>query len=121
MFDTDCLVSTLLTHLYEYFAVLLGCSKFGKTSMPYAGDTSMYQVHKFMALDNAEVGWFIEQVGLAASSFGVSSSDVAAVGSALQSTFGYRCEPPASIPPSAPAQLQSICTEVSALVIDRMF
>ena len=76
----------------------------------------MYQVHKFMALDAAEVGYFIQQVGLSAASFGVSSSDVAAVGSALMGAFGYRCEPPASIPAFEPAKLQSICTEVSTAI-----
>jgi hypothetical protein len=76
-------------------------------------EDGMYKVHKFMALDAAEVGYFIEQVGLSAASFGVSSSDVAAVGSALMGAFGYRCEPPASIPAFEPAALQSICTDVS--------
>ncbi len=106
------MTSTLLTHLYEYFGVLLGCSKFGSSYIPYAGDTSMYDVHKFMGLDKAEVQYFISQVGLAAASFGVSSSDVSAVGSALMSAFGYRCEPPASIPPTASPMLQSICIDV---------
>lgn len=33
----------------------------------YTADASMYEVHKFMALDANEVGYFITQVGLAAS------------------------------------------------------
>lgn len=33
----------------------------------YTGHASMYEVHKFMALDPYEVGYFITQVGLAAS------------------------------------------------------
>lgn len=69
-----------------------------------------------MALDSAEVGYFIQQVGLAATSFGVTQSDASAVGSALMSAFGYRCLPPASIPSFEPAALQSICTDVSDLV-----
>ena len=91
--------------------------QFGNTVMPYAGQNGMYEVHKFMALDAAEVGYFIQQVGLSAASFGVSSSDVAAVGSALMGAFGYRCEPPASIPSFEPPALQSICTEVSKDVV----
>lgn len=37
----------LLTHLYEYFGVLLGCSKVGSSGFPkYGGDASQYEVHK---------------------------------------------------------------------------
>ena len=37
----------LLTHLYEYFGVLLGCTQVGKSGFPpYGGDPSMYDVHK---------------------------------------------------------------------------
>jgi len=37
----------LLTHLYQYFGVLLGCSQYGMGAFPkYMGDNSMYQVHK---------------------------------------------------------------------------
>lgn len=79
----------------------------------------MYEVHKFMALDAAEVGYFIQQVGLAATSFGVTQSDAAAVGSALMSAFGYRCLPPASIPSFETAELQSICIDVSDRVLRR--
>jgi len=37
----------LLTHLYQYFGVLLGCSMVGQTGFPsYGGSTQMYNVHK---------------------------------------------------------------------------
>lgn len=73
----------------------------------------MYEVHKFMALDANEVGYFIEQVGLSAASFGVAASDVQYVGKTLQSLFGMRCAPAVDILPGAPAELQAICTDVS--------
>ena len=39
--------STLLTHLYSYFGVLLGCTKVGTDGFPaYGGEASMYEVHK---------------------------------------------------------------------------
>jgi hypothetical protein len=39
--------SMLLTHLYQYFGLLLGCSTVGETGFPkYGGQTSMYNVHK---------------------------------------------------------------------------
>ncbi len=71
------------------------------------GDPSMARVHKFMALDPSEVGYFISQVGAAASCLGVSSSDVSAVAGVLMQYFGYRCSPPLSITDGP--QLQSIC------------
>ncbi|CAK3861393.1 Hypothetical predicted protein [Lecanosticta acicola] len=103
----------LLTHLYQYFAALLGCSQFGKTVMPYSSELSMYKVHKFMHLGEKELGYFITQVGMSAASFGVSATDVATVGKALMDTFGYRCSPPTSVPAGAPKELQSICIQVS--------
>ena len=103
----------LLTHLYSYFGVLLGCSMVGKDSYPaYAGDKSMYDVHKYMGLGAAEVGYFIEQVGLAAASFGVADADVTAVGMALNSLFGYKCAAAATVVPSQGDALQAICIEV---------
>lgn len=103
----------LVTHLYGYFGVLLGCSQFGSSYKPYSGSTNMYEVHKFMALDPKEVGWFIQNVGLAAASFGVADADVKIVGEALNKAFGYRCSPAASIPPTAAAAPQAICIESS--------
>jgi hypothetical protein len=73
----------------------------------------MYKVHKFMALDDAEVSYFIYNVGLAATSFGVSQSDASAVGSILSAAFGHRCALPSQYPAFEPAALNSICTDVS--------
>ncbi|KAI9746372.1 MAG: hypothetical protein M1818_000084 [Claussenomyces sp. TS43310] len=102
----------LLTHLYEYFGVLLGCSMQGASDYPaYTGSGSMYKVHKFMDLSYAEVGWFIQQVASSAASFGVAQSDLEVVGMALANLFDYRCAPPTVVVPSQGAQLQSICTD----------
>jgi len=50
----------LLTHLYQYFGLLLGCSAYGTEGFPaYQGNTNMYSVHKFMDLSAAEMGYFI--------------------------------------------------------------
>ncbi|KAF2430005.1 hypothetical protein EJ08DRAFT_697798 [Tothia fuscella] len=100
----------LLTHLYEYFGGLLGCSLQGQDGYPkYAGSNNMGSVHKFMGLSHAEVTYFITQVGLSAASFGVTTEDVTAVGTALNEAFGYICSPPASIPASEPKEPQAIC------------
>ncbi|KAH7040583.1 uncharacterized protein B0I36DRAFT_371176 [Microdochium trichocladiopsis] len=100
----------LLTHLYQFFGSLLGCSMQGMPGFAaYAADPSMYDVHKFMALDAAELGYFNTQVGLAAASFGVTQADAEAVGMALMNLFGYRCSPPTTVIPAQGAQLQAIC------------
>jgi len=108
--STDSRQYMLLTHLYEYFGSLLQCSMQGNSAYPaYSGDASQYEVHKFMNLDPNEVGYFITQVADAAMSFGVSADDLAPVGMALNSLFGYRCAPATTVIPAQGAQLQSIC------------
>ncbi|KAF5484551.1 hypothetical protein CGCS363_v014975 [Colletotrichum siamense] len=104
----------LLTHLYQFFGALLGCSQYGMTGFPgYDGHASMYQVHKFMDLDMNELGYFIQQVAMAAASFGVAQDDLQAVGKALSQLFGMRCSPPATAIPAQGPQLQAICIENS--------
>lgn len=75
----------------------------------------MYSVHKYMGLDSYEVGYFIEQVGQAALSFGVSTQDVTYVGYTLQGYFGNKCAPKTSVLPKSSKELQSICIAVSVL------
>ena len=41
--------SRLLTHLYQYFGALLGCTAQGGDKFPpYTGDASQYEVHKYV-------------------------------------------------------------------------
>ncbi|GKT93626.1 hypothetical protein CT0861_08222 [Colletotrichum tofieldiae] len=104
----------LLTHLYQFFGALLGCSQYGMAGFPrYAGFASMYEVHKFMDLDENELGYFIQQVALAGASFGVAQDDLTAVGMALNQLFGLRCSPAATAIPEQGPQLQAICIEDS--------
>jgi len=107
---TNSMQYMLLTHLYEYFGTLLGCTMQGNTDFPaYAGSNSMYEVHKFMDLSAAEFGYFVTQVALSAMSFGVATDDITIVGKALTSAFGYKDSMPAVVVPSQPAALQAIC------------
>jgi len=101
----------LLTHLYQFFGTLLGCSAQGSgDAFPaYGGQASMYKVHKFMGLNTAEVTYFIQQVGAAAASFGVAESDITKVADALNGLFNVRCAAPAVAIPAQGAQLQSMC------------
>ena len=100
----------------------------GKDGFPgYAGDSSQTKVHKyvlapipvdytfsniihrFMNLNYHEIGYFITQIGLAASSFGVSSADITSIAAALGEAFDVKCTPPTVVDPSQGPQLQSIC------------
>lgn len=108
------LCSKLLTHLYQFFGTLLGCSMQGKAAFPtYEGNPSMFKVHKFMNLKPAELGYFIQQVALAGASFGVAKDDLEGVGMALEQLFGLRCAPPMEVVKSQGAQLQAICIDQS--------
>lgn len=62
-----------------------------------------------MALDPYQVGYFITQVGLSATSFGVSNDDVTAVGTSLIKLFDQRCAPPTTIIPAQGDALQAVC------------
>ncbi|KAF6823144.1 hypothetical protein CPLU01_11579 [Colletotrichum plurivorum] len=100
----------LLTHLYQFFGALLGCTQYGMAGFPrYEGHASMYQVHKFMDLDVNELGYFIQQVALAGASFGVAEDDLKAVGMTLAQLFGLRCSPAATAISEQGPQLQAIC------------
>lgn len=66
-----------------------------------------------MALDPYQMGYFIQQVGLAATSFGVTVEDATAAGMALTTLFDYRCSPPTTVVKEAGPQLQSMCTDPS--------
>ncbi|UKZ77029.1 hypothetical protein TrVFT333_004745 [Trichoderma virens FT-333] len=102
----------LLTHLYQFFGSLLACSHQGMPGFPaYGGRASLYQVHKFMALDSAELTYFIQQIALAAQSFGVAASDIEIVGNALSNAFGMRCATPATVIKVQGPQLPAICIE----------
>ena len=63
-----------------------------------------------MNLDPNEVGYFIQQVGLSAQSFGVTPDDITAVANLLTTTFDSKCAAATTIIPSQGAQLQAICT-----------
>lgn len=91
--------------------MLLNCSMQGNSTAfkQYQGAPSQYNVHKFMALNNAQVTYFITQVALAAASFGVAETDIKPVGEALGMLFNYKCSPPVTVIPYQGAQNQSIC------------
>ncbi|KDN52712.1 hypothetical protein K437DRAFT_162155 [Tilletiaria anomala UBC 951] len=110
--DTKSNQHMLITHLYSYFGSLLGCSSVGKNGFPaYAGSTSQYDVHRFMNLNSAELGYFIQEVAYSAVSFGVSMEDIAPVGQALGTFFNNKCGAPLAVPSSASPAVQSVCLD----------
>lgn len=66
-----------------------------------------------MALDPYQMGYFIQQVGLAATSLGVTADDAAAAGMALTKLFDYRCSPPTTVVQAQGPRLQSMCDDPS--------
>ncbi|POR32782.1 Globin [Tolypocladium paradoxum] len=103
-------LSFLMTHLYEFFGGLLGCSMQGMAGFDaYGGRTSMYEVHKFMDLDSAQVTYFVTQVGLAAASFGVAKVDITAAADAINTLFNVKCAAATPVLKDSKAELQSIC------------
>ena len=108
--DTSSRQYFLLTHLYQLFGTLLGCSEQGMTGFSvYQGSPSMYETHKFMNLGTAQNGYFITQVALAAKSFGVADEDIKLVGTALTNLFEQRCSKPMSLKMPLPKLPQAIC------------
>jgi len=99
----------LLTHLYQFFGKLLACSAYDTMGFPKYSGHDMASAHAFMDLDPSEFGFFVTQVGLAATSFGVTTDDVSAVAMALQKLFGYRCSPKVTVIPEMGPTLNSIC------------
>ncbi|KAI8632819.1 hypothetical protein F5Y19DRAFT_491442 [Xylariaceae sp. FL1651] len=99
------------THVYSYFGTFLGCSHLGSPELPtYKGRSSMYEVHKYQYLNEAEMGFFVQQAVLGLKSFGFSAADAQGVNASLQSTFNLRCSQPAGAVPQTDLQLQAICT-----------
>ncbi|KPM44229.1 hypothetical protein AK830_g2325 [Neonectria ditissima] len=110
--DEDSNQYFLLTHLYQFFGSLLGCSMQGMSGFAaYKGEASMYEAHKFMDLDYSEVTYFITQVAYAAASFGVAEDDIKIVGEALGSIFNVRCAPATTVIKAQGSELQSICID----------
>jgi hypothetical protein len=71
----------------------------------------MASAHMFMDLDPSAVGYFVAQVGLAATSFGVTTDDATIVANSLNKLFNYRCSPATTVIPEQGPTLNSICQD----------
>ncbi|KAH7109515.1 hypothetical protein EDB81DRAFT_612145, partial [Dactylonectria macrodidyma] len=116
--DTRSAQHIFFTHVYSYFGTFFQCSHIGSSNLPaYAGKASMYEVHKFMDLNAAEMGFFVDQAVRGLLSFGFTDADAQFVNTTLDSVFNRRCAPAAAvIPPDAGPQLQAICIAPDCLL-----
>ncbi|KAG7370307.1 bacterial-like globin [Nitzschia inconspicua] len=118
--DPSSNTAMLLSHLYQFFGALLGCT--APEFPAYQGDPDMYRVHKFMELDEIQMGYFNSQVALAANALGVEEDDVATIGMVLDSLFNVRCTPPLTEDSGVPSLMvgtqPSICIASSCRLAD---
>jgi len=66
-----------------------------------------------MSLDPNELGYFIEQVGLAAQSVGLTSAEADGITTNMNAGLNYRCRPESALFPGGVIGPQSICTNPS--------
>ncbi|KAL7931221.1 hypothetical protein V8C35DRAFT_119822 [Trichoderma chlorosporum] len=95
----------LFTHWFTAFGFVYGCSlasKFPRTA-DAGGPISMAYVHKFMNLNQTDIGYFIEQITLASKYFGFSDEDAQTLDTFMNARYNVRCAPPVN------GQLYSIC------------
>ncbi|KAJ6259649.1 hypothetical protein Dda_5287 [Drechslerella dactyloides] len=103
-----------VSHLYQYFGALLGCSSYGRDGFAtYQGSTRMYEVHKYMNLGPTQFGYFIQEISLAAAAIGFEEDDVQGFASKLNTTFGQRCAPKQAVLPNSEPDLQSLCIDIT--------
>lgn len=120
--DTDSNQYRLLTHFYQYFGLILGCSSpdFPK----YQGSGSQAQVHRFMDLPSPAMHYFIHNIYDAAVSLGVAGPDLVthvgdaiSIGIGLDNIFNKKCSPAQQIAPYQPSELQSMCGDNASVIL----
>jgi hypothetical protein len=71
----------------------------------------MTDVHKFMGLRKADIGYFNDMVGQAAIGLGVSEEDATAIGKSLNGLFNIQCAKPAQLTPKEDPKPQGFCLD----------
>lgn len=98
-------ISRLFAHWFTAFGFIYGCSsapKFPRTADSGSPLSSAY-VHKFMNLNQTDIGYFIEQLTVASKYFGFSDEDAQTLDTFMNARYNVRCAPPIN------GQLYSIC------------
>lgn len=112
--DTKSNQYRLLTHFYQYFGIILGCSS---SDFPrYEGRASQFQIHRYMDLKAPEMHYFIHSVYDAALTLGVQGPDLVthvgdaiSIGVGLDNIFNKQCAPPVKVAPYQESALQDMC------------
>ena len=92
----------------------MGCSTIGSVNFTSAlQKTSLYEIHKYMALDPFELGYFIEQVGLAGQLVGLTADEAEGIQNKMDQSLTYRCRANSALFPGGIVGPQSICTDKS--------
>lgn len=101
--------SHLFSNFFVGFARSFGCTLPPAPLPKTNGPVSLAYAHKFMNLEHHQLGYFINQLSLAAVHYGVSAQDADTFRSTMNSRFNVRCAPGVSSNPSNPPQLLSLC------------
>ncbi len=97
--------SHLFIHFFSAFDSIFSCSlvkSFPKTNES-GGPISLAYVHKYMNLNQTDLGYFIEQLTTSSKFFGFSDQDADTLSGYMNSKYNVRCAPPVS------GQLYSLC------------
>ncbi|KAL6703093.1 hypothetical protein ACN47E_010230 [Coniothyrium glycines] len=99
----------LFGNFFVAFSRAFGCT-LPPPPLPHSnGPISLAYAHKFMGLEYNQLGYFINQLSLAATHFGVSTQEAETFRTTLNSRYNVRCAPAVSFNPSSPPQLLSLC------------
>ncbi|KAG5957239.1 hypothetical protein E4U58_006223 [Claviceps cyperi] len=84
----------LFTHWYFVFGKIYSCSLYKKfLDSPFEPLNPAY-VHKFMGLNQTQVGYFIDQLLVASRNHGFSTADLETLGLSMNTKYNARCLPP---------------------------
>ncbi|KAJ4336224.1 hypothetical protein N0V87_005516 [Didymella glomerata] len=99
----------LFSNFFVGFARSFGCTLPPAPLPKTNGPVSLAYAHKFMDLEYHQLGYFINQLSLAAVHYGASAQDADTFRSSMNSRFNVRCAPAFSSNPASPPQLMSLC------------
>ncbi|KUJ18985.1 uncharacterized protein LY89DRAFT_581946 [Mollisia scopiformis] len=95
----------LFNHWLSAFSHIFGCT-IPPPLPPSTGPIlNLAYVHKFMDLNQTDIGYFIDQLALSAAHFGFSQQDSSSLSTQLNAKYNVRCSPPVG------TQLYSLCQD----------
>jgi hypothetical protein len=101
--------SRLFSHFFNAFAHIFGCTLPPPPPPSTGGPLSLAYVHKFMNLNNTDLGHFIDQVTKATEHYGFSEQDGETFNTQMNSLYNVRCAPPITLNPAQGPELLSLC------------